>query len=69
MTLTEISQIILAGILLVGIGAVLGRILFGRIAAENETTELKGKITALEKEQLEMKLILKQILKKLKMAL
>lgn len=66
MTLTEISQIILAVVALVGIGAVLGRILFSGVASENETAELKEKITALEKRQLETKLILKQIAKKLK---
>lgn len=49
MTLTETSQIILAGIALVGIGAVIGRILFGQLAAENETTELKGEIIAIQK--------------------
>lgn len=67
MTLAEISQIILAGIALISIGAVIGRILFGQLAAENETTEMKGEIIAIQKEQLETKLILRQILKRLRM--
>lgn len=68
MTLAETSQIILAVVALVGIGAVLGRILFSGVASENETAEVKGKIAALEKGQLETKLILKQIAKKLKIS-
>lgn len=67
MTLAETSQIILAVVALVGIGAVIGRILFGQLAAENETTELKGEIIAMQKEQLETKLLLRQILKRLNM--
>lgn len=67
MTLAETSQIILAVVALVGIGAVIGRILFGQLAAENETAELKGEIIAMQKEQLETKLLLRQILKRLNM--
>ena len=66
MILAEISLITIAGVVLVCIGTVVGRILFGTISVENKMAELEGKISALEGEQVEMKLILEQIVKKLK---
>ena len=68
MTLAEISLIIIAGVVLVCIGTVVGRILFGTIGVENEMAELQGKIATLEGEQVEMNLILRQIAKKLKIS-
>ena len=68
MILAEISLITIAGVVLVCIGTVVGRILFGTIGVENKMAELEGKISALEGEQVEMKLILKQIAKKLKIS-
>ena len=68
MILAEISLITIAGVVLVCIGTVVGRILFGTISVENKMAELEGKISALEGEQLEMKLLLKLIVKKLKIS-
>ena len=68
MILAEISLITIAGVVLVCIGTVVGRILFGTISVENKMAELEGKISALEGEQVEMKLLLEQIAKKLKIS-
>lgn len=73
MTLVEVATTITAAATLVGIGIGVGKVLLDIsflkrefTALKREVAEIKHRLTVLEKEQLEMKLILKQIAKKLR---
>ncbi len=62
---TETAGVITAATALVGIGV--GKVLLDVAFLKSEVKEIRTRLPSVEKEQLEMKLLLKQILRRLKM--
>ena len=71
MTLTWLTQAyptIAAATALVGIGIGIGKVIIDIAFLKKEAAEIKSRLAAVEKDQVEMKLILKQIAKKLRIS-
>ncbi|HLD97587.1 MAG TPA: hypothetical protein VI934_04540 [Candidatus Nanoarchaeia archaeon] len=66
--ITDVSAVVTAVAGLLGIGIAMGKLLFDVSFLKKEVLAIKKKMIVVEREQLEMKLILKQIAKKLKIS-
>ena len=66
--ITDFSAIVTAVAGLLGIGIAMGKLLFDVSFLRREVTAIKKRVILVEREQFEMKLLLKLIVKKLKIS-